>query len=524
MKRGLIGLCALLLGASPAPVADVLIRGGTIFTGAEMPGFVGDVAITGDRISYVGPSRGGSARQVIDARGRIVAPGFIDAHTHPDSFIRSPDPAVRVNAAWLAQGVSTIVTGVDGYGTPDIAADAARLTTAGVGTNVVPFIGFGAVRGRVLGQAGRSPTAAELASMRALVAKGMCEGAYGLSTGLFYAPQSFATTDEVIAVAREAGSRGGLYDTHQRDESSYSIGVLASVAEVGRIGREARMPVHIAHLKALGVDVQGQARQIIRVIERARAAGIDVTADQYPWLASGSALDAALLPRWASDGGFPPLAKRFADPVVKAKLRAEMIENLRRRGGADAILMTAAGMPWTGRTLAALAAEWRVEPVDAAIRMIVPADGTPPRGIAIASFNMVDADVDRIMRQPWVVTGSDGSDGHPRQFATFPMKYQRYVRERKVIDLARFIRNSTGRTADIYRLDRRGYLKVGYFADVVVFDPERFAPQATYVAPTRLSRGVDAVIVNGQPALRDGTATGGLAGRVLLRSQPAACR
>ncbi len=450
MKRGLIGLCALLLGASPAPVADVLIRGGTIFTGAEMPGFVGDVAITGDRISYVGPSRGGSARQVIDARGRIVAPGFIDAHTHPDSFIRSPDPAVRVNAAWLAQGVSTIVTGVDGYGTPDIAADAARLTTAGVGTNVVPFIGFGAVRGRVLGQAGRSPTAAELASMRALVAKGMCEGAYGLSTGLFYAPQSFATTDEVIAVAREAGSRGGLYDTHQRDESSYSIGVLASVAEVGRIGREARMPVHIAHLKALGVDVQGQARQIIRVIERARAAGIDVTADQYPWLASGSALDAALLPRWA--------------------------------------------------------------------------DGTPPRGIAIASFNMVDADVDRIMRQPWVVTGSDGSDGHPRQFATFPMKYQRYVRERKVIDLARFIRNSTGRTADIYRLDRRGYLKVGYFADVVVFDPERCAPQATYVAPTRLSRGVDAVIVNGQPALRDGTATGGLAGRVLLRSQPAACR
>jgi N-acyl-D-aspartate/D-glutamate deacylase len=520
MKRALLVLCGVLLGASPPPIADVLIRGGLIFSGADAPGFVGDVVIQGDRIAYVGRPRGDRARQVIDAAGKIVAPGFIDAHTHPDSFLGSRDPAIRVNAPWLAQGVTTILTGVDGYGQPEIADQAARMARAGVGTNVVPFVGFGAVRGSVLGQAARAPTATELATMRGLVARGMCEGAYGLSTGLFYAPQSFATTDEVIAVAREAGMRGGLYDTHQRDESNYTIGVLASVAEVIRIGREARLPVHIAHLKALGVDVQGQAPGIVALIERARAKGIDVTADQYPWLASGSSLDAALVPRWASDGGYAALVARLADPAVRTRLRDEMAENLRRRGGAEAILMTAPGFAWTGKTLAAIAAGWTIDPVDAAIRLI--AQG--PQGVGIASFNMIDADVDLIMRQPWVVTGSDGSNGHPRQFATFPMKYARYVRDRKVIDLARFIRNSTGRTADIYRLDRRGYLKAGNFADVVVFDPERFAPQATYVAPTRLASGVDALFVNGRLALRDGVPTGQLPGRVLLRSRPAHCR
>lgn len=201
-----------------------------------------------------------------------------------------------------------------------------------------------------------------------------------------------------------------------------------------------------------------------------------------------------------------------------------MADNLRRRGGADSILMTAAGFPWTGKTLAAVAVEWKLDPVDAAIRMIVPDEAaSAPRGVAAASFNMIDADVDLIMRQPWVVTGSDGSDGHPRQFATFPMKYVRYVRERRVIDLARFIRNSTGRTADIYKLDRRGYLKRGNFADVVVFDPEAFAPRATYTDPKQLSAGVAALFVNGKLALRGGAPTGALPGRALLLPRPAPC-
>ena len=336
--------------ASTDETVDVIIRGGTIYDGGEGEPVVGDVAIRGDRIIAVGKSGRYTATRVIDAKGMIVAPGFIDPHTHADSFLRSPDKAVRVNAAWLHQGVSTVMIGVDGNGTPDVAADSGKLAASGIGTNIVPFVGFGPVRQRVLGQDARAPSAAELDAMKALVAKGMCEGAVGLSTGLFYAPQSFATTDEVVAVAREAAIRGGLYDTHQRDESSYSIGLLGSVEEAIAIGKQVGMPVHFAHLKALGVDVHGQASAVIAMIEAARRAGIDVTADQYPWLASGTSLDAVLLPRWAVDGGGAALLKRLDDPATLMRVRAEMQENLRRRGGASALLLIAQGFAWTGKT------------------------------------------------------------------------------------------------------------------------------------------------------------------------------
>ncbi|MBB3473654.1 amidohydrolase family protein [Sphingomonas sp. BK345] len=526
MRRALLAL--LLVGAAPAvapALPDVAIRGGTVYTGADAPPFRGDVEVTGDRISYVGPSRRGAARRVIDARGKLVTPGLIDAHTHPDTYLRSPDAAVRTNVAWLAQGVTTIVTGVDGYGTPDVVADARALAAKGIGTNTVPFVGFGAVRRRVLGASARAPDADELAKMRALVAGAMCQGAAGFSTGLFYAPQRYASTEEVIAVAREAGSRGGLYDTHQRDESDYSIGLMASTREALRIGREAAMPVHIAHLKALGVAVHGQAPALVALIEAARRAGQDVTADQYPWLASGSAVDAALVPGWALDGGYRAMIARLADLAAMARIRPEMQANLRRRGGAASLLLTSAGQPWTGRTLAQVAAAWRVDPIDAALRILrVPnAARTDPAGAAVASFNMVDRDVDLIMRQPWVVTSSDGSDGHPRQFATFPRKYQAYVRQRRVITLADFVRRSTGATADIYRLAGRGYLRAGYAADVAVIDPARYAPRADYLHPRVPSAGVAAVLVNGRVALLNGRATGALAGRVLLRAPPRGC-
>ena len=514
--------------AKPDEPVDVIIRGGTIHDGGEGAPYVGDVAIRGDRIVHVGPAGGYSAPTVIDAKGMIVAPGFIDPHTHADSFIRSPDKAMRVNAAWLTQGVSSVVIGVDGSGTPDVAADAAKLAGSGIGTNVALFVGFGAVRQRVLGPDARAPNAAELDKMKALVASGMCDGALGLSTGLFYAPQSFAKTDEVVAVAREAAIRGGLYDTHQRDESSYSIGLLGSVEEAIEIGRKAGMPVHFAHLKALGVDVHGQAGAVIAAIDAARAAGVEVTADQYPWLASGSNLDASLLPRWAVDGGGQALLKRLDDPAMLARIRDEMADNLRRRGGASALLLIAEGFPWTGRTLEQVAEGWKLDPRDAALRIIrqsVEAKGGEAKrgGTSVASFNMAQPDVDLLMKQPWMVTSSDGSDGHPRMFATFPEKYLRYVRERKVIDLATFIRQSTGRTADIYKIDRRGYLRSGYFADVLVFDPDGFAPRADYLHPRELSVGVRKLFVNGALAVDDGRTTGATAGRALLRPRPAGC-
>jgi N-acyl-D-amino-acid deacylase len=529
LASGLVAVAAVGNAASGKGRADILIKGGTIYEGGTGKPYVGDVAISGDRIVYVGRASRLTVGRVIDAKGMIVAPGFIDAHTHADSFIRSPDKAVRVNAAWLDQGVSTVVIGVDGYGTPDVGEDAAKLEASGIGTNIVPFVGFGAVRRRVLGQDARAASSEELDAMKALVAKGMCEGAAGLSAGLFYAPQSFAKTDEVVAVAREAAIRGGLYDTHQRDESSYTIGLLGSVKEAIDIGKRAGMPVHFAHLKALGVDVQGQAPAVIAEIEAARAAGQDVTADQYPWLASGSSLDASLLPGWAVDGGGPALLKRLDDPATLARIRDEMQENMRRRGGAKSLLLIAQDFPWTGKTLEQVAAEWTLDPRDAALRIIrqsieTAEEGKKGRGTAVASFNMAQADVDLLMRQPWMVTSSDGSDGHPRMFATFPEKYVQYVRDRKVISLETFVRQSTGLTADIYKLDHRGYLRAGYYADVAVIDPANYAPRADYVHPRELSVGVAKLFVNGTLAVDDGKTTGAAAGRALLRPRPAACK
>lgn len=503
--------------------ADAIIVGGTIYDGSGRPPFVGDVALTGDTITYVGPHRAIAAPRVIDAAGMIVAPGFIDAHTHAEVFLRAPTRAERVNAAWLAQGVSTVVIGVDGGGSPDVAEDAHALTEAQIGTNAVPFVGFGAVRTRVLGPDARAPDAEELVEMKRLVAAAMCQGARGFSTGLFYAPQSFAETGEVIAIAREAAKRGGVYDTHQRDESSYSIGLQSSVEEAIRIGREAGMPVHIAHIKALGVDVHGEADEVIAIVDAARAQGLDVTADQYPWLASGSSVEAALLPGWAVDGDSAALLARLDDPVQSARIATEMAGNLRRRGGAPSMLLTAQDHPWTGRTLAQMADIWELAPVAAAVKIIRTSIAAGGGGTDVASFNMASGDVDVFMQQPWVVTSSDGSNGHPRMFATYPEKYRQYVVDRKVIGLGTFIRQSTGKVADIYGIDRRGYLREGDFADVLVLDPNRYAPRADYLRPRELSVGVTALFVNGQLAVRDNSVTGATAGRVLLRRTPAGC-
>jgi N-acyl-D-aspartate/D-glutamate deacylase len=253
-----------------------------------------------------------------------------------------------------------------------------------------------------------------------------------------------------------------------------------------------------------------------------------VTADQYPWLASGTSIDAALLPRWAVDGGDAALLQRLDDPAMLARIRADMAENMRRRGGAASLLLISEGFEWTGKTLENLAQVWKVDPRDAALRILRDsiagrAAGRQGRGTGVASFNMAQADVDLLMQQPWVVTSSDGSDGHPRMFASFPEKYRRYVKERPVITRTDFIHRSTGRTADIYKLAGRGYLRTGYYADVAVIDPEKFMPRADYLKPRELSDGVTHLFVNGTAALADGKATGTLPGRVLLRPTPAEC-
>ncbi|MEN7537581.1 N-acyl-D-amino-acid deacylase family protein [Aurantiacibacter flavus] len=514
------GLAGCATAQGPLPDATVL-AGGTIYDGSSDTPVIGDVVISGDEIVYVGPSRAAPAgARVIDASGMIVAPGFIDPHTHAQRFLEATDSEGRLNLPWLMQGVTTIFTGVDGGGTPEVGAFLDDLEERGFGTNVAAYVGFGPVRRAVLGDSGRAPDEAELTAMKALVAQGMCEGALGLSTGLYYVPQNFARTEEVVALAREAALRGGIYDTHQRDEATYTIGVEQSVQEVLTIGREAGLPVHIAHIKVLGVDLHGTSGTIIQAINRARAEGQDVTADQYPWEASGTSLQAALLPPWSQEGGREALLTRLADPAERGKIETEMAENMRRRGGAQSLLLVAQGHEWTGRRLDDVAAQWNVDPITTAIRIIEDGD----RSGKTVSFNMAERDITAFMREPWVVTSSDGSEGHPRMYATFPQKYRKYVQEAAAIDLATFINSSTGRTADMFGLTDRGHLRAGYKADVMMFDPARYGPVATYLEPRELSEGVEALFVNGKGVILDGAPTGVAAGQALRhRPPPGSC-
>lgn len=508
-------------GAAQEPDADIVIRDGTIYPGGRAP-FRGDVVIRGDRIVYVGPRAPGKAKRIIDAKGLIVAPGFIDPHTHIDAALSSADPAARLVIPFLTQGVTTALIGVDGSGDPDIArtfrgeggpGGAGVLSASGrdFGINFAGYVGLSPVRMRVMGMADRAPTPAELGRMKDLVGGAMCQGALGFSTGLFYAPQSFAKRDEVVALAQVAADHGGVYDSHLRDESSYTIGLAGAVDEALDIGRRTGIPVHVAHIKALGVDVHGQAPAIIAKIEAAQRAGLTVHADQYPWSASGTGLSAALMPRWAQDGGRAAMLRRLDDAAQLARIRVEMAGNLRRRGGPASLLITSGPKAAEGKTLEQLAKEAGTDPVETAIAILRESEA------GVASFNQSEADIAAFMQRPWVVTSSDASGGHPRYYASFARKYATYVKEKKVIDLQTFIDRSTIVTAGMFALPGRGELKAGAFADVIAFDPATFGPRADYTRPTLLSRGMRTVIVNGQVALEDGAVTGVAAGRPLPR-------
>ena len=503
-------------GAASAPVAtaDVLIRGGTVYTGSDAP-FTGDVAVTGDRIVAVGAHLKVKAARVIDAKGMIVAPGFIDPHTHVEGDLSAGDPVKRLVPAFLMQGVTTAFIGNDGGGDLDTAGVLA-LADKGVGINYASYVGFGTIRDKVIGADRRAPTADELAKMKALVAASMCHGALGLSTGLFYAPQSFSKTDEVVALAQVAGAHGGYYDSHIRDESSYTVGLMAAIDEAIAIARDGHVPVHISHIKALGVDVQGKAGEVIARVAAARAAGLDITASQYPWSASGTSLVASLVPLWAQDGGRAAMLVRFDDASLSAKLHADMAENLRKRGGPDKLLISEGA--YRNQTLAAVTAKLGVDPVDAAIAVIRIADpGT-------ISFNQSEDDIAAFMRQPWVMTDSDASYGHPRVYGTYARKYAKYVVAEHVLSLRDFIERSTALPADWFHLEGRGHLRAGAYADVVVFDPATYEARATYELPTLPAAGVKAVLVNGQLAVDAGAMTGRAAGRALAHvPTPGSC-
>lgn len=493
-----------------SPALDVLIVHGTTYDGTGAPGQRRDVGIHGDRIVFVGDAAksGVRAARTIDARGLVVAPGFIDAHTHAGADLSSV--ARKVNAAYLMQGVTTVVVNNDGGGPVDVGAALDRWERNGVGTNVAAYAPFGSIRERVLGASSGAPTPAQLDSMRALVDRAMRGGALGLSTGLYYSPQSYARADEVIALARVAARYGGIYDSHIRDESDYGIGLVAAVDEAISIGRGAGLPAHIAHVKALGTSVWGFSDSVIAHVRAARAAGLEVTADQYPYDASGTSVEAALLPRWVEAGGRDSMLARLRDSVTRARITTEVATNLRRRNGAKAMLITGArDSTLVGRTLEQIAGAWSVDPVTAALRIIERGDAD------VASFNMNEHDIERFMREPWVMTSSDGSPGHPRKFGTFPRKLREYVFARHVLSLAQAIESSSSRTASALRIADRGRIAPGAFADVIVFDSATVSDRSTYGQPELLAAGMRWVFVNGVAAVADGKLTGALAGRAL---------
>lgn len=497
---------------------DLLIAGGLVYTGDLSPARIADIGISGEKIVFVGDATraGLKATATIDARGMMVSPGFIDPHTHAESELLSDDPKARLLLRQLTQGVTTSVIGVDGSGAPEVKARLDKASAAGVGNNFASYVGFGAVRQRVLGDDARAPTVAELAKMQGLVRQAMCEGALGLSAGLFYAPQSFATTEEVIEVAKEAGARGGLYDTHQRDEGTTSIGVVASTREQIRIGKESGATLHIAHFKvSSGAKPDGKSMaELIAIVEAGRKAGQAITADQYPWTASSTGLVAMAIPRWAQDGGRAAMLERFADPAQRERIRAESNRLFEARGGAGNILIhTAPGQAeLVGKTVKQIADAWAVDPAEASVRILAKGN------VSVAIFSITEADIKALMVQPWNMLSSDGgSGGHPRGHASYPRAWVNYVVEAKVITPVEFVHKSSGLVADTLGLSGRGYLRPGYFADVVVIDTRKFLPKATFEAPKLLSTGVVHAVVNGQFQIRDGNPTGELSGRGLAK-------
>lgn len=510
-------LLAFLVAAPAAPAPDtvtLLIRNGTVYDGSGSEGIRADVGVQGDRIVFIGDAAASDmhGRREIDAAGLVVTPGFIDPHTHAGGDLDSEQRPARENLNYLMQGVTTVLVGNDGGGTFDVSGLRSRYDTRGIGTNAAVLVGFGEVRTEVLGMADRAPTADELDRMKALVDHAMKDGAVGMSTGLFYTPQNFSTTAEVVELAKVAASYGGIYDSHLRDESSYNIGLLGSVAEAIEIGREAGIPVNISHIKALGVDVWGQADSALALIAAARAAGQKVTADQYPYDASGTSVGASLLPPWAQAGGGDSLRARMDDPATRVRLVADMQENLRRRNGPDAILITGGrDRSIVGKTLAEIARERGVDPIEAALGII--RNG----GAGVGSFNMSPEDIETFMKSDFVMTGSDGSGGHPRKYGTFPKKVREFVLDRPVISMAEMVRKSSTMPAQVFGLQGRGTLAQGAYADIAVFDPATIRDQATFLEPEKLAVGMRYVLVNGVLAVDGGEPTHELAGKTLVR-------
>jgi N-acyl-D-aspartate/D-glutamate deacylase len=511
--------CSIGLFAQAAePIdADILLKGGTVFDGTGSAGKVGDVAIKGDRIVCVGKFEVKSAEWEIDCTGLVICPGFIDLHNHSDSQIVSPK--TRSNINFIRQGCTTIVTGNCGSGPVDCGEYLAKIDAAGAGTNVAHLLPQGSLRGKVIGSLQRKASSDEIRQMRELADKAMRDGAFGMSTGLIYVPSSYADTDELIEIAKVVGKHGGIYASHIRGEGK---DLLDSVGEAIKIGREGGCPIHVSHFKASGEEAWGLIRPAAKLIEESRKAGLKVTADQYPYIASSTSLDATILPTWSLAGGREKLLERLKDKEQSARITKFIAERIEKSDDGERIRITSCAKhpKYVGRSIAAIAKSEKSKPLDVALKI------TRDGGAGIVNFGMSEEDVRYAMTLPWVATASDGraylpsaDKPHPRSYGTFPRKIGEYSVKEKVLPLSAAIRSCTSLPADILGLSDRGRLAVDHFADVVVFDPNKIRDTATFDKPHQYATGIQFVFVNGEPAVKDGEATGALAGRALRRPE-----
>lgn len=509
---GVIVMTLLMLACKNEIHADLLITNGTVYNGVDTIPTNNEIAITGDKIIYIGKSDSLHiiANKIIDASGLILAPGFIDPHTHADNDLVSLEDSH--NKPFLFQGVTTVVIGNDGSSLYPTSSISSTLNSQGIGTNVVMLVGHGTIRKEVLGLSDKKATEIDIAKMKSLIQDEMDAGAFGMSTGLFYAPGSYSSTNEIVKLAKTVAINNGIYDTHLRDEGSFSVGLISAIGEVIEIGRQANLPVHISHIKCLGVDVWHQSDSIISLIERAQINGIDITANQYPYEASATNLQAAVVPRWAESGGKDSLYIRYNDINFKAVILNETRQNIIRRGGPQKLLIVEyEDEKVIGKNLLEISESLNMSPEETVFELL------KLGYVKVASFNMNPDDIENFIKQPWVVTGSDGGSGHPRKYGSFARKYSKYVVNDSLIDLAFFINNSSYKTAQIFKIPNRGLLKEGYYADLIIFDPKAFRDKASYTSPFEFSEGLIYSIINGQIIIDDGKYTEKRAGRVLKK-------
>ena len=536
-------------GASAAPTADhydVLITGATVYDGSGNPGFVGDVGLVGDRIAYVGPKAPFTARERINARGKAVAPGFVNMLAHPEESLLVDGRALSD----LRQGVTLEVLGEDSMGplTPTMKTLALQregdvkydidwstlgeylhgLERRGVTPNVASYVGAGTVRTNVLGEVDVQPTPEQLRRMRQLVREAMEEGAMGVTTALIYAPNTYAKTPELIELASEAARCGGIYSAHMRSEGDR---LIEAVQETIDISKASGAPAEIFHLKVAGQRNWPKIAPLIQTIEGARSQGVHLSADMYVYTAGATGLDAAM-PPWVQSGGLEAWIERLKDPATRARVIAEMRdpsaswENLYGAAGAKGMLLLAfknPGLkPLTGKTLAEVAQSRGVTPEDAAIDLVIE-DGSR---VGVAYFLMSEDNVRRQVALPWVSFDSDEaapapegvflrSNNHPRAYGNFVRVLAKYVRDEHALTLEQAVRKLAALPARTLSLKDRGMLKAGNFADVVLFDPRTVQDHATYERPAQLATGVEDVWINGVRALRAGEATGATSGRII---------